>query len=59
MKTSVGLIGTQPLEWWLQNLQSAKISWYQKKLSLVLIPHIQPIGWSGTGKKLAFAKRSA
>jgi hypothetical protein len=41
------LVGTQPLKWWLEDLQNAKISWGQKNL-LVPIPHIQPIGWSGT-----------
>ncbi len=41
------LVGTQPLEWRLEDLQNAKISWSPKNL-LVPIPHVQPIGWSGT-----------
>jgi hypothetical protein len=27
------LVGTQPFEWWLEDLQNAKISWSQKKLT--------------------------
>ncbi len=46
----MGLVGTQPLEWWLKNLQNAKISWFKKKLALVPIPHVRPIGWFGTEK---------
>jgi hypothetical protein len=47
------LVGTQPLELWLEDLQNAKISWSQKKDLLVPILHVQPIGWSGTEKDLA------
>ncbi len=41
------LIGTQPLEWRLEDLQNEKILG-PKKNSLVPIPHVRPIGWSGT-----------
>ena len=42
------LVGTQLFEWWREDLQNAKIPWSQKKNLLVPIPHVQPIGWSGT-----------
>ncbi len=29
------LVGTQPLEWWLEDSQNAKLSWPQKKDLLV------------------------
>jgi hypothetical protein len=41
------LAGTQPFEWLLEDLQNAKKAWSQKTL-LVPIPHVRPIGWSGT-----------
>ncbi len=44
------LVGTQPLEWQLEDLQNAKISWSPPKNSLVPIPHVWLIGWSGTEK---------
>ncbi len=47
-KTLAELVGTQPLEWWLEDLQNAKISWSQQKNLLVPISHVRPIGWSGT-----------
>jgi hypothetical protein len=53
------LVGTQPLEWWLEDLQNANISWSQKKNLLVPIPHVQPIGWSGTEKNWPLAKCTA
>ncbi len=51
------LVGAQLLEWWLEDLQNAKISWSPKN-SLVPIPHVRPIGWSGTAKFLPLAKRT-
>jgi hypothetical protein len=53
------LIGTQPLEWWLEDLQNAKISWSPPKNWLVPILHVQPIGWSGTENFWPLAKRTA
>ncbi len=35
METLAELVGTQPLEWWLEDLQNVKISWFQKKYLLV------------------------
>ncbi len=31
METLAKLVGIQPLEWWLEDSQNAKISWSQKK----------------------------
>ena len=59
METSAELVGTQPLESWLEDLQNAKISWSQKKNLLVLILHVRPIGWSGTEKNRPLAKGTA
>jgi hypothetical protein len=52
------LVGTQLLKWWLEDSQNAKIS-CQKKNLLVPIPHVRPIGWSGTEKFWPLAKRTA
>ncbi len=42
------LVGTQPLELWLERSQKAKESWSQKNNLLVPILHVQPIECSGT-----------
>ena len=34
MKTLAEVVGTQPFEWWLEDLQNAKISWPPKKTCL-------------------------
>jgi hypothetical protein len=54
----VELVGTQPLEWWLEDLQNAKIIG-PKKNFLAPILHVQPVGWSGTEKFWPLAKRTA
>ncbi len=58
MKALAELVGTLLLEWWLEDWQNAKISWSKKK-SLVPIPHIRPIGWSGTEDFWPLAKCTA
>jgi hypothetical protein len=53
------LVGTQLLKWWLEDLQNAKKSWFEKKNLFVPILHVRPIGWSGTEKNWLLAKRTA
>jgi hypothetical protein len=52
------LVETVLLAWWQKTLQKVKFL-VSKKLLLVPIPYVQPVGWSGTEKNSALAKCTA
>jgi hypothetical protein len=56
--TLAGLVGTKPLEWWLKNLQSAKISWFQKK-TLACAASARMTNWIVWYRKNCLAKQTA
>jgi hypothetical protein len=57
MKTLAGLVGTQPLEWWLKNLQIAKFLGSRKK-TLACANFARTANWMIWYKKIVLSQNA-